>query len=115
MMCVRWLRPERCLVPLSLFLGFQIGTAWGASAAGASPERVLSVGSGGNWETIESALDRVAEIRKSDRTTPIAVEIAPGDYTPVRPLVVTPRHAMTNWAPLVVRAADLGNRPRVHG
>ena len=77
--------------------------------------RTLTVGAGADCATLEAALDRVAEIRKTDTTTPLAVLVAPGDYAPARPLAITHRHAQTNWAPLAVSAVDFVRKPRLLG
>ena len=75
--------------------------------------RTLTVGAGADCTTLEAALDRVAEIRKTDTTTPLAVLVAPGDYAPARPLAITHRHAQTNRAPLTVSAVDFVRKPQL--
>ncbi len=77
--------------------------------------KVIRVGTGSKVKTLEDALDRVREFRKTNTKTPLALCVAPGDYAPARPLVVTKEHAWTNMAPLLVYAADFTQKPRIHG
>ncbi len=77
--------------------------------------RTIEVGASADVTTLEDALARVAEIRKTDQKTPLAVRVAPGEYAPAKPLEITRRHAATNWAPLFVHAADFARCPRIHG
>ncbi|MGN0846315.1 MAG: right-handed parallel beta-helix repeat-containing protein [Kiritimatiellia bacterium] len=110
-----------CLV--SLVVGAVVASlpAYAASAASSikppipAGARIIEVDGSAACASLEAALDQVAEIRRTDTATPLAVRIAAGDYSPVRPLAITRRHAATNWAPLVVCAADFARRPRLHG
>ncbi len=77
--------------------------------------KIIEVGGRSKIKTFEDALDRVAKYRRGNRKTPLALRVAPGDYIPSRPLVVTKEHASTNFAPLVVYAADFADKPRIHG
>ncbi len=77
--------------------------------------KVIDVGADKELKTLEDALDHVKELRKTDKTTPIAFRVAPGDYAPAKPLVITKEHASTNMAQLVVYAADFAQKPRIHG
>lgn len=88
------------------------------SAAGFSmprDARVLDVGGHAALATLEQALSKVAEIRAADRTKPLCVRIAPGDYAAGAAWTIDSRHAGTNAAPLVICAADMKSRPRLHG
>ncbi len=77
--------------------------------------KILDVGPKANLKTLEDALDHVAEIRKTDVKTPLALRVAPGDYAPAKPLNINTAHAWTNTAPLIIYAADFSSRPRIHG
>ncbi len=77
--------------------------------------KILRVGAKMKLKTLEDALDCVRDIRKTDTKTPLALRVAPGDYAPARPLVITKEHAATNFAPLIVYAADFAQKPRIHG
>ncbi len=77
--------------------------------------RTARVGVKERIKTLEDALARVAKYREKDKTTPIALRVAPGDYAPAHPLVITEKHAATNMAPLVIYAADFSKKPRIHG
>lgn len=88
------------------------------SAAGfsvPSGSKILDVGAGTGFATVEEAFDAVRSIRAKDVATPLCVRIAPGDYAPARPLAIDGRMASTNFAPLVVCAKDVSSRPRLHG
>ncbi len=77
--------------------------------------KTIEVGGSAQIKTLEDAFARVREIRKTDKKTPLALRVAPGDYAPATPLVVTREVGCTNMAPLFVFAADFSNKPRIHG
>ncbi len=77
--------------------------------------KTIEVGASATVKTLEDALDEVAKIRTTDKTTLLALRLAPGDYAPTRPLEITGRHASKNFAPLIVTAADFEKKPRIHG
>ncbi len=76
---------------------------------------VIEVGTDKAIKTIEAALDKVREQRHRDVSRPIEVVIDSGDYAPAKPLKITKDLAATNFAALVLRAADFKCRPRLLG
>ncbi len=77
--------------------------------------KILDVGKDAKLQTLEDAFDCVKDIRKTDKTTPLALRVAPGEYAPAKPLVVSREVGCTNMASLIVYAADFVNKPRIHG
>ncbi|MGN0853191.1 MAG: right-handed parallel beta-helix repeat-containing protein [Kiritimatiellia bacterium] len=76
---------------------------------------ILEAGHGTALPTVESALARVAELRKADPASPVVVRLAPGDYVPAGVIDVTRAHAATNGGELVLCAADFARKPRIFG
>ncbi len=77
--------------------------------------KIFDVGPQAQFKTIEDAIQHVHGIRQTDRKTPLAIRVAPGDYAPKNALAFTGHHAATNMAPLYIYAADFSKRPRIHG
>ncbi len=77
--------------------------------------KTLEVGGDAQLKTLEDALAQVAQIRKKDKKTPLAVRVAPGDYRPSTPLEITSAHASPACAPLFIYAADFTQKPRING
>ncbi len=77
--------------------------------------KIIDVGASAQIKTLEVALNYVAEIRKVDKVTPLALRLAPGDYTPGKSLRFKTAHASPDMAPLFVYAADFSKKPRIQG
>ncbi len=80
--------------------------------------RTIEVGENAPVKTLADALAKVAEVRRTDVTTPLALRLAPGDYyTPAsdKSIEITEAHASTNFAPLIIYAADFSRKPHLHG
>ena len=96
-----------CLCLASLGVAVEIPLPSGA--------KILDAGPGKNLPTLEAALTRVADLRKTDTASPVVVRLAPGDYVPEGPVDITRKHSATNWGELVVCAADFSRKPRLFG
>ncbi|MDO4628193.1 MAG: right-handed parallel beta-helix repeat-containing protein [Planctomycetia bacterium] len=77
--------------------------------------KTIEVGANAEIKTLEDALNHVAEIRKTDKTTPLALRVAPGDYMPGKTLKFTAEYTSIDMAPLFIYAADFSKKPRIHG